>query len=513
MAQVLTRLNLASTAFPFLSEFSGRGIIVKQSDQNYVPSTVSKEDLDKDIGIPQIFYCHNIMATGQGYMSVSYVRTANKISVGFTKFKDIIPVIDDAGHKIYLGWDSDGKLYKTTSPLFSVWTQFQTIAAFGNKEITYCVVSGKTYIYVANTGCYIFDFAGTNTLSAQTLTGITPTAVSGILACQGYMLTYSTNAILWSSLIDPTDFTPSLTTGAGGGSVQNVRGDIVAVVPHTTGFVVYTNQNAVAASASNNTRYPFNFRELVASGGVFSKNLITYDANTGSHYVYTTSGLQLISLQQSQTTLPELTDFIAGSVFEDFNENTQRLEITHLSVPMKKRLALIADRYLVVSYGITSLTHALIYDIVTKRWSKLKIPHLVCFEFSLLQAETYTESPRRSMAFLQEDGTIYTARFDTRDLTSDGVLLLGKIQYIRQRVTSLYSVDVENVQPGANFDLQDWYTLDGKSMRVASGYCTDTAAQTRKYLFNQVGVNHSLLFLGCFNLVSIVSSTGVHGRR
>ena len=82
MAQVLTRLNLASTAFPFLSEFSGRGIIVKQSDQNYVPSTVSKEDLDKDIGIPQVYYCHNIMSTGQGYMSVAYVRTVTPVSTG-----------------------------------------------------------------------------------------------------------------------------------------------------------------------------------------------------------------------------------------------------------------------------------------------------------------------------------------------------------------------------------------------------------------------------------------------
>lgn len=512
MAQILTRLNLASSAFPFLSEFSGRGIIVKQSDQNYIPTVTSKEDLDKDIGVPQVFYCHNVMATGQGYQSVSFAPTINSVG-GLSTFLGLIPVIDDAGHKIYIGWDSSGNIYKATTPLFSLWTLIQNIPAFGTKEITSCVVNGKTYVYVAYTACYTFDFIATNQLVTQTLTGLTPTAVLGIFACQGYMLAYSTNAILWSSLVDPTDFTPSLTTGAGGGSVQNVRGDIVCCVAHTIGFVTYTNQNAVAATASGNTRYPFNFRELVASGGLFSKDLVTYDSNTGSHYAYTTSGLQLISLQQSQTTIPELTDFIAGSVFEDFNETTKLFEITHLGVPMKKKLQLVADRYLVISYGATSLTHALVYDTISKRWSKLRVPHVGCFEFSLLQAETTTESPRRSMAFFANDGSVVTLKIDTRDTSASGVIFIGKIQYIRQRVTQLHSVEVDNVQPGANFALTDFYSLDGKTLIEAQGYCVDTTSQMRKYLFSTVGVNHSLLFKGCFNLVSIVAATGVHGRR
>lgn len=512
MAQVITRLNLASSAFPFLSEFSGRGIIVKQTDQNYLPSVTSKEDLDKDIGVPQVYYCHNVFATGQGYQSVSYTKATTSIVLDKTNMRGIIPVIDDQGHKIYIGWDSAGVLYRTTVPLFSLWTSFQTIAAFGTREITSCVVSGITYVYVSGTGCYKYDFT-TNQLVPVTLTGITPANALGIFACQGYMLVYSTNAVLWSSLADPTDFTPSLTTGAGGGQVQNIRGDIVCCVAHTIGFIVYTNQNAVAATSSGNFRYPFNFKELVASGGLFSKDLVTYDSNTGSHYAYTTSGLQLISLQQAQTTIPELTDFIAGSVFEDYDEVNQKFNVTHLAVPMKKRLNLVADRYLVISYGVSSLTHALVYDTVSKRWSKLKIDHISCFEFNLLQAETSVESPRRSMAFLQKDGSIQTVRIDTRDPAASGVVLLGKIQYIRQRVTSLYSVEIENIEPGANFSLTDLYTLNGKTLLSSSGYCTDTTTQMRKYLFNVVGTNHSLLFLGDFNLVCIVVATGVHGRR
>lgn len=511
MAQVITRLNLASTAFPFLSEFSGRGIIVKQSDQNYVPNTTSKEDLDKDLGIPQVYYCHNIFGTGQGYQAVGYSLT-NLGAGSSVTFIDIIPVIDDAGNKCYLGWDTSGNLYTARPLTFATWHGTETKAEFASHKVTYAVINGLTYIYVANVGCYKFNFS-TSLLEEVTLGGITPENVLGIFACQGYLLVYSTNSVLWSSLIDPTDFVPSLTTGAGGGAVQNIRGDIVCCVAHTTGFVVYTNQNAVTAASSGNTRYPFNFRELVASGGLFSIDLVTYDSNTGSHYSYTTSGLQLISLIQSQTTIPELTDFIAGSVFEDFDEDTDTFSITHLTAPMKKKLTLVADRYLVISYGVTSLTHALVYDTISKRWSKLKIPHIKCFEFSLLQAETTTETPRRSMAFLQANGTIKTLRLDTRNPNSNGVLLLGKIQYIRQRTTILHSVDVENVEPSANFRLVDFYSLDGKTLLKKEGYCQDKSAQVRKYLFNQVGVNHSLLHKGNFNLVCLVTATGVHGRR
>lgn len=511
MAQVLTRLNLASTAFPFLSEFSGRGIIVKQSDQNYVPNTTSKEDLDKDLGIPQVYYCHNVFGTGQGYQAVGYSLTNIGVS-DLADFKDLIPVIDDAGNKCYLGWDAAGNIYTAVPPTFATWHQTETIPEFGYKKVTYAVINGLTYIYVSGFKCYKFNFT-TSTLDEVTLAGLVSENILGIFACQGYLLVYSTNSVLWSSLLDPTDFVPSLTTGAGGGAVQNIRGDIVACVAHTTGFVVYTNQNAVTAAASGNTRYPFNFRELVASGGLFDINLVTYDSNTGSHYSYTTSGLQLISLIQSQTVIPELTDFIAGSVLEDFDESTDSFSITHLTAPMKKKLTLVADRYLVISYGVTSLTHALVYDTVSKRWSKLKVPHIKCFEFSLLQAETTTETPRRSMAFLASDGSIVTLRLDTRNPTASGVLLLGKIQYIRQRLTTLYSVEVENVQPESEFRLVDFYTLDGKTLLQKEGYCPDKTAQVRKYLFNQVGVNHSLLHKGNFNLVCVVTAVGVHGRR
>lgn len=508
MAQVPVRVNLAAMAFPFLSELSGRGIIVKQADQNYVAQITSKEDLDKDVGIPVLYYCHNIIATSQGYQSISYLPLISAVA-GVNDFADVIQVIDGTtGQKAYLAYTISGNWYYSYDPYYN-WVSCGALAA--GKTVTLAYVNGTTYFYLANTGCYKFDFS-TNSIAAVTLGGLTAANILGIVAVQGYMIAWSVNAIAWSSLLDPTDFVPSLVTGAGSGSVQGARGIIVTCVSHTTGFVVYTNQNAVAVPASGNSRYPFNFRELVNSGGLASADLVTWDANSGNHYTYTTSGLQLISLTQTQTTFPEVTDFLAGSVFEDYDELTDTFTTQELTATLKKRLTLCSDRYLIISYGISSFTHAIVYDLALKRWSKFKVPHVQCFEFSLLTAET-VETPRRSIAFLQADGSVKVVKIDSRDTSAYGVILLGKYQYIRQRLTQLHTADIENITPGGYFDCTDKYSLDGKNFAGTKvGYPLVSSNQYQKLAFDTVGINHSLMMRGAFNIVSLVINVSVHGR-
>lgn len=512
MAVIPYRANLAALAFPFLSEFSGRSIIVKQIDQNYVPTQVSKEDLDKDIGIPQLIYCHNVIPTSQGYQSVSFPALISAIS-GVTNFAGIFSVIDSTtGDKAYVGYTSAGVFYYSSDPYYS-WTLIGTFASLAGKQHTTAYINGITYVYFANVGCYKFNFT-THTLDSVTLTGLAAANTLGIVSCQGYLLAWSKSAIAWSSLIDPTDFTPSLATGAGGGAVQGAKGDIVCCVSHTIGLVIYTNQNAVAAPASGNSRYPFNFRELVASGGIASLNLVTWDANTGNHYAYTTSGMQLISLQQSQTVLPELTDFLAGAVFEDFDTTSCTFSVTHLSATLKKRMALVSDRYLVISYGINSFTHALVLDTVTKRWGKFKQDHIEVFEFSLLSAEV-VETPRRSIAFLLSSGEVKIVEIDTRDTEADGAVLLGKYQMTRNRNFVLEAVEIENVPEfAAQFQCADFWSMDGKNRTgTDDGYLQTNAGMLRKYLFHREAVNHTLYFRGAFHLVSLLVTGHVGARR
>jgi hypothetical protein len=220
MARQTVRTNLSVKTFPFLSEHSGRGIIVRQYDQNYQPAVTSKEDEDKDIGVPSLFYGHNIIPTSQGYQSVGYSSKVarGELTVG-TYIDQTVQFVqqttDNFGH---VGIANDGRFYAVTRFAASSWTGAGAVTGYipGVSKLTSATVNGVTYIYVANIGCWkvastVYPFV----LTPVTLTGLTASEIRGIMACQGYLIAWSNTGVVWSSLTDPTDFTPSLSTGAG----------------------------------------------------------------------------------------------------------------------------------------------------------------------------------------------------------------------------------------------------------------------------------------------------------
>lgn len=511
MGQQVYRANLSAKVFPFVSEFFGRSIIVAGQDQNYTKPLTSTEDTDKDRGIPQLYYCHNVMPMAAGFQSVGYTPTIAPF-VNEDKFTNIYILRDaSAGVEVFFSSTSDGRNFVLPFGNPS-WQQINTIAGTAGKMITTAFVNGQTYLYFAGVGCYKY-VASSNTLVAVTLNGLTAASILGIVAASGYMIAWTTNAVSWSSTTDPTDFVPSLTTGAGGGGVEAAKGPILGCVSHQMGFMTYTLENCVAASYSGNSRYPFNYKEIVASGGLGSLDYISYDAESGNHYAYTTSGLQLVSMTATQTVLPDVTDFISGKYFEDFDETTNTFVRTTISGAMKKAISVVADRYLVISYGISSLTHAIVYDITNKRFGKLKVDHVTCFEWKIL-SPTVSEIPRESLAFLQKDGAIKIVDFSYTSSTASGVMLLGKYQYARSRMIQLQGVELENVRAGSNFTLLNYYSPDGKSLGIPkAGYLKLSAESFREYLFHTTGVNHSLLFKGAFFINSLVLTFNIHGRR
>lgn len=514
MGQQVTRLNVTASNFPFLSEFSGRGIIVKQTDQNYIPSATTGADSEKDLGIPEVYYCHNTIGTLQGFQSVGYSTGVPPAPAGVS-FDEVIFIQFNITVRFFVGITAQGILYRTSVGAVG-WEAINSGAVSGyisgTTKVTTAHINGITYLYFSNLGCYQLVYTGVFNLAAVTLTGLNAVDILGITAAQNYLIAWAADAIYWSSLIDPTDFVPSLATGAGGGNVQSIKGSIVACVPHTVGFVIYTESNIVVCTASGNTRYPFNFREIVDSSGISSADLVTWDANTGNHYAYTASGLQMVTLQQTQTVFPELTDFLAGAVFEDFEEITNELVVTKLTSTMIKRLALVSDRYLIISYGISYFTHALVFDLILKRWGKLKHPHISVMEFRILDPE-FTETPRHSIAFVQSNGKIDIANLNTRDTNTHGILLLGKIQYVRQRTITLHTVDFENSPDGALCECFDKYSYDGKNTSTAEGKLARSTGLFREFIFRVTALNHSLLFKGAFHMLSVVIHYSVAGRR
>jgi hypothetical protein len=177
---------------------------------------------------------------------------------------------------------------------------------------------------------------------------------------------------------------------------------------------------------------------------------------------------------------------VAGQDFEDFDETTLTFAQTTLSVPMAKKVVSVADRYLIISYGITSLTHAIVYDMVQKRYGKLKIPHVDCFEYEYLDP-ALADAPRKSIAFLKSDA-----------ITLEEVIL-------------------QNVHPTQSISVYDLQSVSGgtiESVTRVQGYETSMAGEVqRTYKFHKTGMNHSILLVGGFFLSSFVLAFHIHGRR
>lgn len=513
MAQVTYRGNLSAKAFPFVSEYFGASVIVQGQDQNFQRQVVSQEDLDKDRGIPQLYYCHNVMPAAEGFQSIGYKSRVKDTKLGF---KSVQILRDTDGNEVFFSHTDDGSNY--ILPFGgTAWQQINSINGAVGVRVTTATINGQTYIYFAGIGCYMYDSYIYSLIPIE-LTGLDPAAIVGITSSAGYMIAWTDNSIAWSSTIehevatDPIDFVPSLETGAGGGNVEAARGKITFCIPHYLGFIIYTVDNAVAAVYSGNARFPFNLREIVNSGGLTDDSLISTDAGSGNHYAYTNSGLQLVSISQTQTIYPEITDFVSGEYFEDFDEVALQLTSQILVAPMKKAINVIADRYLVVSYGVTELTHAIVFDSIQKRFGKLKFTHVASFEWKQLGLNT--ELPRESLGFLSANGSISTVDFSHSAQNSNGIMLLGKYQLMRSRTLQLQEVDIESIRDITKFRLYNLVSYDGKVRQPpVLGFLGGDYGTSKKYNFHQTGVNHSLLATGSFYLTSLVLKFNVHGRR
>lgn len=528
MSQITYRANLSAKSFPFLTDFQGRTVIVAGNDNTFNRSLTAEGDLDKDVGVPTAYYMHNVLPAPYGFSSVGYEQIINPlIPASPNPFTEAVilranNLVSGAnGPRYYFSPQQSGVhyIYLLGS---TKWTPIANSVPYtASTVITYATLQGISYIYFSGIGCYKWN-SETNTLVAVSFPALSAAVITGISTYQGYLIAFDQATIYWSSVldIDPAlntiDFTPSLSTGAGSINPEGAKGPITIVLAATFGLAIYTTSNIVSAVYSGNSRYPFNFKEVVSSGGCSSSDFVTYDANTGNQYAYTTSGFQIVTATATQTTFPELTDFLAGAEFEDFDETSLTFTSTTLSVPMKKKVTSVADRYLIISYGTQSLTHAIVYDMTQKRYGKLKVDHVDCFEYEYLDPNL-ADAPRKSIAFLKSDGSVYIVNTSITFANSEGVILLGKFQYARSRLLTLDHVEFQSVHPGQSAYVYDFVSNSGgtiSSCKIVQGYdASGNNEQQRKFNFRSVGTNHSLLIHGGFFLGSLVLTFHTNGGR
>lgn len=541
------RMNLGVAIFPFASELWGRSIIVPQFDQNY--DRVSEQNVpNKDRGIPQAFYMHNVVPTGQGYQAIGYDTRITGIGVtdfdscfqlSYTSPFNAKMLFSPAAGKNYI-FDGTINTWVSVSPL--------AVGTVGDTTlVTVAEVNGRTFIYYEGVGCFEYDTT-TKLLSSVVLTGLVAASIKGLVAANGYLIAFSDTDVAWSSTSNPTDFVPSLITGAGGGAVQFTNGVINFCLPISGGFMLYCEKNTVSATYSGNVRFPYIFADVIASGGCDSPEKVSWQSNLAVHYAYTTSGIQELSkASASGSAYPEISDFLAQQIFEDFDETTLQINVEYLSSQLSVKVSAVADRFIIFSYGRAAdapdYTHALVFDASLKRWGKLKITHRKCFEwvtpnaygeltYDDLEAFTYDdlalttyddlafginipERPKKDIAFLQRDGTIQTVNFNFAGDTANGVLMLGKFQFQRNKFIEHQISDIENVRNGNSFRFILFPTLDGKTFlppyEMQSVNLLVDAPMMKRYAHWLVGQNITACFIGSFNLTSYLMNFTLGG--
>lgn len=525
MAQIPYRANLQSMTFPLLTELSGRTVINPQADNTYARFVSSDGQSPVDTGIPKIYYCHNVMPSTYGWQSIRYTKVFNPppgvsgldfenarqiyaaqvISTGSPPVESIV----STGFKSYMAIAGigAGAVY-IVDPITNTWKPvLGAPSVVAGTVLTVATVNGASYLYFSGIGCYIYD-NNTNTLIERVLAGLDKVATLGIVSANGYLNAYNKVGVVWSSVVNVEDFVPSDVSGAGGGQVQEARGEIVAAVATSLGYILYTKENAVSVIYSGNAEFPWNFKAIPASGGVSSSDVVSLEQAAGFQQVYSTNGMQQVTHARCTTVTPYVTDFISGNTFEDFDSETNLFTVTKFDWAMRKKLAVIADRYIVISYGLNptaDMTHALVMDLTQTRMGKLKITHTSCFELRSLNSQV-TEMPRDSLAFLQKDGTVQVVDFSLMEAATDSVLLMGKYQYVRQKLIELNSLEIENVEVADNFTAYALPSLNGKNLGEAvPGYLLETTDNYRKYVWNgALGVNVSWMFKGTFNINSLI---------
>lgn len=508
MGQLVYRANLAAPSFPFLSENFGKTVIVKGQDQNSVPNLISKADEDKDAGVPQLYFCENVLPTGYGYQSVTRPQLFPDSASG-KQFKRVVPIQSADGKTAYLAQTVDGHVFirRSTS------TDWEDQGGGYSGRITTAYWFGRTHIFFEKQFCMYYDF-DLNVLVSYALTALDETKILGVFTAGSYFCAYDDVTIFWAVPDTfPPDFTPSLITGAGSISLSAAKSAINVVQSHGSGAVVYTAANAVLMVDTGNALYPFSFKELPGCGGLTDVEMAVTDVNASGQYVYTTSGMQLVTGQGASTVMPELTDFLSGTQYEYWNGEEIR-SITLSGSNLHKKLNIIADRYLCISYGTSPLVFefVLVYDLTLKRWGKLRHFHTDLFELSA-DFSNVNDMPKRSIGLLEIQGRVVYVSFDPSKYSTDSVMILGKFQYVRTRHLQLEKVSLECIDFFHSTTVSDIATDDGKTpARKVNGYQT-AGWRTRDYLFRVTGYNHSIVVSGGFNINSVILHFNVHGRR
>lgn len=569
MAVQRFKVSLNAARFPLVSSKGQRAVFTPQLDSApRTPRIFMGADESVDYDLAQVVYGENIMPVSEGIRSVGYTQViAPTVNTDF----DQIFALRDEDENTVLYSPSQGKnyIYDTGAGAWTT-TDFATIwggALSGSSpntpataRVTYAYVDGKTFVCYSRlleTGTPDTDASimywnpTTKTLVPVGALLTNPPfpvgEIDGISASNGMLLIWSGLSIAWAPF-NGTAFNFSIYengnfTGAGVQIPEDVQGPIQALIALPGGFLAFTTRNCIAASYhAQNTAAPWIFREVAGAGGLESYEQATLEGSLAALTAYTTTGVQRISLNSSEEAYPDISDFIAGRYIERYDFGLQELREASTSLDFYTKLTMIANRYLVISYGTFPkvFSFALVYDLTLKRWGKLRMVHRDCFYYSygkitagltysmlgdvpyndpLLTTYAATEgqsnalvAAQHGLAFLKADGSVHVADWsnNVRATEDEAVAVIGRVQLTRSSNTQLNRVEVEGLASGRLF-VQPSY--NGKTLSAAEALIDIEVAPNYRAAGGLIDCkNFNLIVEGTFNLSTLILEATSAGK-
>lgn len=279
------------------------------------------------------------------------------------------------------------------------------------------------------------------------LTGVDETLFISMCAAISYLIATDGKSVYWCAPLDPTYWAPDGIGdefGAGATNILTVRGEIRFVRQNVDGFFVFTDTNIINATYTGDPENPWQFTEVQNSSGTFEHRAVTGDTNLGSVFAWCDNGFAAISNSTANYMFPELTEFLSGSILEEFNTTLNTIT-SALNAVVDMQVSFIGGRYLCISYGPLQQirTHIVMFDSLLGLWTRLALEHVCVLEIRESAADqglifdnwldTFDNTP---YSFASMGGARATS--DVKSVTLSVILADG-------RITRLSPVDLDTL--------------------------------------------------------------------
>lgn len=525
MTRVPVRITLDSANVPMLSTHTGPTVVYVKEGMAKLRQEIKPTEAPWELTEPQLIFGENIMPMARGITSVSYLPRLDALA-GVTDFRRGGTYRTATNAFGFWAVTTSGKLY-VKSGADATWIDRTAVGWPAGWEFTIARINGTTYFHVEFYGTYKFNDDGT--ISAVTLISLVGSAIKGIVASVGRLFAYSGDTLLYCSEVDPLDFTPSLVTGAGSTKIQYTRGDILLVESTSFGLFIYAAENVVSCQETGNVAAPYLFAEVENSAGITDLEYVATAPGVDAVYAFGSGGLQLVGVKAAVPIFPEISDFLALRSVENYNFTTHMIERTSFLTRLNVKISYVASRYFVISFGVTGLTHMLVYDTALRRWGKLKKTHVDVFtvneSFSaggwipyddvvipanevIIPANemktTGSLPSQETFAILEASGAITTLDFNIIGVENHrSVVVIGKVQLRRGRECSVQEVTTEGLMNSPDLFVGDSVAYArAPFMPPAEMYqgSYDADSMVGWFLGSSVGAYHNIHVEGMFDL-------------